>query len=207
MPNRAITARLGKISAESIGRNESFLVRQLNIQSRFIFEKTRTHISGRSVLDVGTGIGGFAAYLRYQGFDVESIDVVDSSCFREFPTALYDGMHLPYSDGKFETAVLIHVLHHCADRMQVLREALRVASVVIVIEDTYRNRLEWLAGSLSDMLGNGEYYFHKYSTREEWRQILKEEGCRILHEESYSRFTYRALYGRYVMFVIEKPQP
>lgn len=178
-------------------------MRFLSVKNRFIFKKIKLHIKGSRILDIGTGIGGFAAHLTCKGYEVESIDVDDSSYFKEFPRQLYDGSHFPYEDSSFDTALLIHVLHHCTDRLQVFREALRVADRVIFIEDTYRNGLEHAIVSFNDMLGNAEFYSHTYSTPSEWRKILNDEECKILFEESYSRFTYHLLYGRYVLFVVE----
>jgi ubiquinone/menaquinone biosynthesis C-methylase UbiE len=207
VPSRIITTKLNKIGIEDLvkkGKRYSLVARFLNIKSRFIFNKVKDSIKGNRILDVGTGVGGFAAYLSTKGYDVVSIDVDNSSLFEDFPTLLYNGNDFPFGDNEFDTVLLIHVLHHCENRMRVLREAIRVSQRVIFIEDTYRNKLEKLIVSFNDMLGNCEFYPHPYSTPNEWREIINRENCNILKEESYSRFTYHILYGRYVMFVVEK---
>lgn len=207
MPNRIFTSKLTKISVKDLASTDfskPLILKITDIKSKFIFSKIKKYILGKKILDIGTGIGGFAAFLTGEGFDVTSIDVDNSSAFKEFPTQLYDGNKIPYDDNSFDTAVIIHVLHHCSDRLQVLKEALRVSKRVLFIEDTYRNKLEWAIVSFNDMLGNNEFYTHPYSTPEEWREILIKENCEVLYAESYSRFTYHVLYGRYVLFVVEK---
>lgn len=206
MPNRLIANRFNKITENTALPYRDMIIKFSNIQNKFIYKKIRNWISGKNVLDIGTGIGGFAYFLQDKGYNVKSIDVDNSSLFAKFPTKIYDGYTIPYDAGEFDTSLLVHVLHHCTNRMRVLREALRVSKRVILVEDTYRNKLEWLVGSINDAIGNGEYYFHKYSTPSEWRKILERENCNILYEESYSRFTYHFLYGRYVIFVVEKNQ-
>jgi ubiquinone/menaquinone biosynthesis C-methylase UbiE len=207
MPNNAIVSKLEKVSTQKSYNKTLFstlMVKAIGVKSKFVYSKIKKHILGNKLLDVGTGLGGFATHLDNKNFELDSIDIANSSYFSKFPTQLYDGKNFPYKDKQFDTALLIHVLHHCDDRMQVLREALRSSKRVVFIEDTYRNWVEKLIVSLGDMLGNGEYYFHEYSKPEEWREILKKENCTILHEESYSRFTYHVYYGRYVLFVVEQ---
>lgn len=206
MPNRIFTNALKKISTSdrSTTLYQTILLKFLNIKAQSIFKRIRKHIFGTKILDVGTGVGGIAAYISGKGYNVKSIDVDNSSLFKEFPTELYNGFEFPYSDNEFDTAIIIHVLHHCSDRIAVLREAMRVSRRVIFIEDTYRNRLEKLIVSVNDMIANGEYYFHPYSTAKEWDNIIKENSWKEIHKEEYSEFVYGYLYGRYVLFVVEK---
>ena len=103
----------------------------------------------------------------------------------------------------FETALIIHVLHHCGDGLAVLSEAKRVAKRVIFIEDTYRNWFEWFVVSVSDALNNGELWFHKYRKFNEWKKVIKRKGWTIVHCDQWSEYGVAALYGRYCLFVIE----
>ena len=207
MPVKAITSKVKKISINdntNPGVINTLFFKLLNVKAASIYAKIEKYIYGKKILDIGTGVGGIAAFLVKKGYEVKSVDVDDVSCFKEFPTKVYDGKNMPYEDNSFDTALIIHVLHHCEDRIQVLREALRTSKRVIFIEDTYINRFEWLVVSLNDMLGNNEFYSHKYGTLKEWREIIKKEGCKIIAEETYVDFTYYILYGRYVLLVIEK---
>ncbi len=201
------TFKIPKISVDNPPREnnpQKWLMNFFNIKSNFLFQKISNHIQGEKVLDIGTGSGFFAAYLYLNGYQIETVDVQNKSFFEEFPNKIYDGFHLPYQDDQFDTALLIYVLHHCEDRIQVLKEALRVSKRVIFIEDTYRNKLEWLWVAAKDMIGNGEFFLHEYSTTEEWSEILNKEQCNILYEDSYSRMEFYLFYGRYALFVVEK---
>ena len=58
---------------------------------------------------------------------------------RGLPFSLYDGVNLPFPDGRFDVAMLSFVLHHVPNERKVvlLREALRVArQTVFILEDT-----------------------------------------------------------------------
>ena len=93
-----------------------------------------------SVLDIGCGEGWVADELcrRWRG-EIAVVDVVDVRRTRTLPFSLYDGLHLPFPDARFDVAMLNFVLHHVPDEHKValLREALRVARrTVFILEDT-----------------------------------------------------------------------
>jgi len=71
--------------------------------------------------------------------EVVGVDVVDVRETRALPFALYDGLTLPFPDGRFDLAILTFVLHHVPNdrKPALLREALRVARRrVVILEDT-----------------------------------------------------------------------
>jgi SAM-dependent methyltransferase len=103
-------------------------------------------VVGRRLLDLGAGEGYAAERLRAPTRLVCGVDV---GPFRRARIAyvLYDGAHLPFADGAFDTTLLLLVLHHCEKPEAVLDEALRVTRHrLIVTESVYRNRLDlfWL---------------------------------------------------------------
>jgi SAM-dependent methyltransferase len=206
MPNRLFTSRLKKISYkdEPVEFYPKLVSGFLKIKFDSVWKRISPYVIGKDLLDVGTGVGGIAADLSRLGFRITSIDVDNSSLYIEFPTQIYDGVNFPFTDNYFDTAIVIHVLHHCSDRIRVLKEAMRVSKRVIFIEDTYRNNFEKFVVSVNDMIGNGEYYFHPYSTQNEWASIVEDFGWKVIHKEEYSEFIYKILYGRYTLFVIEK---
>ena len=161
------------------------------------------HISGKKVLDVGMGSGSISYLLIKKGFEVTGVDVSNLSIYENLKPVIYDGHGLPFKDNQFDTAVIIHVLHHCNDGLEVLREAKRVAKRVIFIEDTYRNAVEWFLGAVFDSLGNFEFWWHQYRMVYEWRQILAKNEWKIMASGVWSEVGIASLYGRYCMFVIE----
>jgi SAM-dependent methyltransferase len=93
----------------------------------------------RTILDVGIGTGRFAEHLSNSGFSVVGVDVSLSMMakarekrFRDLVQA--DAHHLPFRDGAFDGALMIHVLHLVRDWVQVVSEVGRVTGKVIVAE-------------------------------------------------------------------------
>lgn len=93
----------------------------------------------RTILDVGTGTGRFAEFFKVSGFNVVGIDVslammakAREKSFRNLIQA--DAHHLPFRDGSFDGAIMIHVLHLVRDWVQVVHELGRVTKMVIVAE-------------------------------------------------------------------------
>ena len=87
--------------------------------------------AGRSVLDLGCGLGGYSKVLAERGFEVRSFDVVPEYVERArelgVPAELYDGERLPLADGSVDTAILLEVIEHLEDPSRLLAEARRVA--------------------------------------------------------------------------------
>jgi SAM-dependent methyltransferase len=205
MPNKSLMRKLKKIdiSRKEYGPYETIVRNFLDIKAKSIYNRIGGNVVGKKILDIGTGVGGIAADLSERGFEVVSVDIDDASLVNGFPSEIYNGHKLPFADREFDTALLVHVLHHCADGLEVLKEAKRVAKRVIFIEDTYRSTFERSLVSLFDMLGNSEFYDHDYKTKEEWENIIKDNNWKITNCAVYSELTYGYLYGRYVFFVIE----
>ena len=93
----------------------------------------------RTILDIGTGTGRFAAYFNDSGFNVVGIDVSLSMMAKAREKKLRnlvrtDAHRLPFRDRTFDGAIMIHVLHLVHDWVQVVREVGRVTRKVIVAE-------------------------------------------------------------------------
>ncbi|KKQ34024.1 MAG: Methyltransferase type 11 [Candidatus Collierbacteria bacterium GW2011_GWC2_44_18] len=161
------------------------------------------YTKGKKVLDVGMGSGSISYLLNKKGFSVTSVDVANLSIYEDLKPIIYNGHKLPFKDNQFDTAVIVHVLHHCNDGVEVLKEAKRVSKRVIFVEDTFRNSVEWFFDAAFDSLGNFEFWWHKYRKISEWRQVLTENEWKIMAFDEWSEVGIASLYGRYCMFVIE----
>jgi ubiquinone/menaquinone biosynthesis C-methylase UbiE len=110
------------------------------------------------------------------------VDVVDIRREKTRPFQLFDGVQLPFSDGRFDVVLLSFVLHHVPDdrKCALLREALRVCrGTVVIVEDTpvtlfdrimnhrhgetYRRRIRSTAG-------------YGFLTEREWRWLFRGMG-------------------------------
>jgi 2-polyprenyl-3-methyl-5-hydroxy-6-metoxy-1,4-benzoquinol methylase len=87
--------------------------------------------AGRSVLDLGCGLGGYSRALAERGFDVRALDVapdyVERARSMGVDADLYDGQRIPLEDGSVDTVILLEVVEHLDDPAGLLREARRVA--------------------------------------------------------------------------------
>ena len=93
--------------------------------------------AGRSVLDLGCGLGGYSKVLAERGFDVRAFDVVPEYVERArelgVPAELYDGERLPLADGSVDTVILLEVIEHLEDPARLLAEARRVARADVLV--------------------------------------------------------------------------
>lgn len=84
-----------------------------------------------SVLDVGVGTGRFAKPLSERGFEVTGADLSRNMLMKARGKGLErlvvgDGYSLPFREGSFDGAVIIHVLHVVVDWAGVMKEIGRV---------------------------------------------------------------------------------
>jgi 2-polyprenyl-3-methyl-5-hydroxy-6-metoxy-1,4-benzoquinol methylase len=93
--------------------------------------------AGRSILDLGCGLGGYSRTLAERGFDVRALDVVPDYVERArsigADAELYDGETIPLGDGSVDTVMLLEVLEHLDDPARLLCEARRVARTGVLV--------------------------------------------------------------------------
>lgn len=181
-----------------------FIHRVMHRKANHIWTKIGRLIRGNRLLDVGMGSGSIAYLLKKKGFNVMSVDVASLSIYDDLKPVIYDGHNLPFKNKKFDTAVIIHVLHHCDDGLEVLDEAMRVSKRVVFIEDTFRNMPEKFLVSCIDSLTNAEFWWHKYRSVKEWKQIIGKRGWKIVESNEWSETGVTSPYGRYCLFAIER---
>lgn len=87
--------------------------------------------AGRSVLDLGCGLGGYSRALAEQGFETKALDVAADYVERARSIGVdaerYDGERIPLGDRSVDTVILLEVIEHLDDPARLLREARRVA--------------------------------------------------------------------------------
>ena len=95
-----------------------------------------------SVLEIGAGEGALLQRLGEVGFgsDLAALEVSEAAVSvvkaRKIPNlstaVLFDGYNAPFSDGRFDLAILSHVLEHVEHPRALLLEARRVARKVFI---------------------------------------------------------------------------
>lgn len=133
------------------------------------------------ILDVGSGNGLLGATLRQYGHQVTALDVRNGRFPGGLPPVLYDGVRMPFADGAFDVALLITMLHHTPQPEQILAEARRVATRLIVVEETYANVVEQYVTYGIDSVFNLEFRGHPHTNKTDtgWRQAFRALGLSV----------------------------
>lgn len=90
------------------------------------------------IVDYGTGDGKIAQLIHDKnGLNIEGYDVVIYPAKGvTVPMHTYDGKHIPVEDGRFDTGLLINVVHHEAQNEQILEEISRIVRRKLIIIET-----------------------------------------------------------------------
>ena len=167
---------------------------------------------GATVLDIGCGEGWVADEIARGGAaEVATVDVVDIRRIAGLAFSLYDGVHLPFPDQRFDVVMLNFVLHHVPNERKValLSEALRVTRrKVFILEDTPTTALDRFVSRR-----HGEAYRRKiasdapfgFLTPNEWLWLFRGMGLEA-EATSLSRFCRSVAqpFAR-AAFVVRKP--
>jgi 2-polyprenyl-3-methyl-5-hydroxy-6-metoxy-1,4-benzoquinol methylase len=93
--------------------------------------------AGRTVLDLGCGLGGYSKRLADLGFEVSAFDVIPEYVERArelgVDARLYEGERLPLDDDSVDTVILLEVIEHLEDPAALLMEAKRVARQGVLV--------------------------------------------------------------------------
>jgi SAM-dependent methyltransferase len=160
------------------------------LHGRLIFERRVRVLAGHlaallprdvTVLDVGCGDGRVARAILERRADVriEGLDVlIRPQTF--IPVKAFDGQRIPCPDRHYDVVMFVDVLHHTADPMILLREAVRVSRRGVLIKD---HCLEgWLAGPtlrFMDWVGNARHGValpYNYWPWAQWQSAWTELG-------------------------------
>jgi SAM-dependent methyltransferase len=137
-----------------------------------------------SLLDVGCGDGVYTlALARAVGATTVAGVDVHIRPTAQIDVKEYDGVHLPHPDQSFDGVCLIDVLHHCAQPLVVLTEALRVARRVVAIKDHFAfgpvsEKILYLldmAGNARDQIPSPGTYFRPA----QWVAMVSDAGGRV----------------------------
>ena len=150
------------------------------------------------LLDLGAGKCALSWKLKQEAYNTTPVDVQNLSFCSEIEPIIYDGKKLPFADNSFDKVLLLTVLHHIPEPEIVIREALRVADELIIIEDVYTNQLHKYLTFFTDSLFNFEFIGHPHSnkTETEWEKLFKDLKLKIKDKRKdkvlkfYNQVTY-----------------
>ena len=168
-----------------------------NSRAAAILASFASIITPRSrILDIGAGKGLLTQEMARQ-FDAR-VTMVDVAQYNQsaLPLIVCDSRALAFADDSFDYALLSFVLHHTCNPDAILREALRVAREVIVVENDVRGR--W-RGALTRLIDS--YPALRYGTppcyiaqpREAWLELFARfpVEARVLNEFSLEHGFFR----------------
>jgi SAM-dependent methyltransferase len=110
----------------------------------------RPGVPGGRALDVGCGVGQVVHRLKGAGYEAQGVEVSEPSVLRARQMGLdcspYDGRHLPFPDGCFDSVGALNVLEHVEEPEFFLGELVRVAKRggrVLVSSPNFFRALGW----------------------------------------------------------------
>jgi SAM-dependent methyltransferase len=132
-------------------------------------------------LDVGSGSGELAHNLEvnYPNLKMFGVDVL----LRE-DTAIevvkFDGERLPFADKSYDFVILIDVLHHTQEPLELLQECVRVSRQFILIKDHIcESCWDRVRLSFMDWVGNRAYDVqlpYNYLSENQWMTLYGQTG-------------------------------
>lgn len=162
------------------------------------------------LIDIGCASGKMAEYIQKQtGLDITLLDVVDHN-ESHLPLQTYDGHKIPFKTNQFDVSLLVFVLHHATDPIQLLAETRRITRQrLIVIEDTPRGRWERAAWRRWDYLLNTGYHAdiheaHTAHSADKWQEIFAAAGFKVEAQKSFRSFIPVLGMYHHTLFVLEK---
>ncbi|MDO8498036.1 MAG: methyltransferase domain-containing protein [bacterium] len=126
------------------------------------------------ILDIGTGSGYTAQYIKSQKKDIEihGLDIFNLLKV-DIPIFIYDGKKFPFSDILYDDSLLFYVIHHVRDYKKLLEETIRVTKRnIIVIEEfnmpeaEYKIELEKEKRTLKAIGLPTSFYQHNFKKEE-----------------------------------------
>jgi SAM-dependent methyltransferase len=134
------------------------------------------------ILDLGCGNCVISDQLLSKGYQVTPMDIKDLSIVNSVNPLVYDGHLLPFEEKKFDTVLLLTVLHHSQQPIINLEESKRTGKQIILLEDTYSNRLQKFITQSMDTLVNFGHSPMTFQNRseQEWEEIFAQLKLKII---------------------------
>lgn len=154
------------------------------------------------ILDIGPASCTVTEALIKQNLKVFPLDIENFSIVDAVLPTIYDGYKMPFKDNQFDTSLLLFVLHHTPDPMEVLIEAKRVSRKIIVFEDIVTSPTHKSLTAALDSLINLEFYNQPHTNKrdDEWKFIFSQLGLKLLSQEH----KISAVIMRHALYVLEK---
>jgi len=154
------------------------------------------------ILDIGPASCTVTETLIKQGLKVFPADIENFSIVDTVLPTIYDGHKLPFKDNQFGTSLILFVLHHTPDPVEVLVEAMRVSKRILVFEDIVTSPTHKSLTAALDSLVNLEFYGQPHTNKsdQEWRSLFGKLGLKLLGQEYKSSM----MIMKHALYCLEK---
>lgn len=161
----------------------------------------------KNVLDFGASCGRLANELSKKLPNINFIGVDTHVQPKTFiPIHKYDWNIIPFNDDSFDCVMIIDVLHHDQNPINILKEAKRVTKKYILIKDHYwNNRLDFLILKYFDYFGNKPYWValpYNFFKITEWENIIKRIDMKIVKSQIFNFGMIDP--SKHIIYLIEK---
>ena len=145
---------------------------------------------GERILDIGCGTCNITEILSNKGFNISPLDIRDVSVVDGINPLIYDGERVPFKDNEFDKSIILTVLHHTPNPVEILKEAKRVSQEIIIIEDVYSNWFGKYWTYFFDSLFNLEFFGHPHSNKSdrEWKEVFNDLGLKLVDTQYFRTF-------------------
>ena len=160
---------------------------------------------GEKCLDIGSGYGHFTDFLKSQNHHVFAIDVVDKFKYdHDFST--FNGKEISLEDDAVNTSVLMFVLHHTDDQIQLLKETARVTKDYIIIgEDVMKSRLDKALGKIHLNTSPWSKSSDLFHSLDGWKKIFRDLNLELIETVDIARNIYPVYPVSRNVFVLKVP--
>ncbi len=135
-----------------------------------------------TALDIGCGTGAIGKLIEEKRGNIEftGVDVLVRKD-AVIPVMIFDGKKLPFADKSFDFALLIDVLHHTDNQLELLQEAARVSRHFVLLKDHFcQSAWDRLCLRFMDWVGNRAYDIdlpYNYLSEASWQGLFGQ--CRL----------------------------
>ncbi len=153
-------------------------------KARKVTNHCKKFVHGK-VLDLGAGRCYIAKHIQETcNVEVKCIDIDDLN-ETNLELIVYDGKKIPFKNNEFDTVLIVYVLHHCEDPLEVLKECKRVCKSggkIIIFEDIGHKFPTYVFDWIGNKLHNVEAPLN-FKKHDEWLRIFKDLSLKLVYSE------------------------
>jgi len=177
-----------------------------NCRAKYVINQFEKYLNKKDlILDIGCDKGNISALLKEKNYDVTSLDLRNSIIVKKVEPIICNGEKTSFKNNKFDVVLLVYVLHHSANPLDLIKEAKRISKRIIIIEDIfYSNKIYNSFVLLRDDLFNFKFAGNSHNNKndQEWKDSFKRLGLNLRDTNYFKSFMVPRI--RKVVYYLEK---